>query len=573
MAVEKWFEFDQGIASGYSLIDADSREKPTVFDASAHTFNFAFFNFNTLKVFATASLTSIRIDLRESAAENAASIWSKTVAAAAVNGTISLSNWLAKTDYHAQTTASLEDMDYSLDANATAELWLTATAIWDDDSEEVLGGGFVTMIARGEQSETSAFMRKSDYDSNEDGLIDNAVYTNVSNQFPTITQKATPVAADVLLLEDSEDSFKKKRVLFSALSNDANAIHKNVAGEIAAITAKATPVAADMLLIEDSADSNNKKRIAFSALSDANAIHKNAAGEIAAITAKATPVAADMLLIEDSADSNNKKRIAFSALSNDANAIHNNVAGEIAAVAAKATPVGADMLLIEDSADSNNKKRIAVSSLPSSGGSDGFVFLDGVTGATGGGGTNLDGVVTLSQSVPYEAAFKTSLGLLRFYQLVSGTDAENSPWVIRPDDYAASTNEKVWKLVGQEEVVPFEIFADGEDLTSGTHKVGALPTNMLLKDVQFYCPHLPSGSGATASITIADFKFAGGANQMTTSLTIDSTFHSIRNEADNALVAGASGVLGQEITVNITDPGTPIKAKGLQMYLIGLAVL
>jgi len=42
---------------------------------------------------------------------------------------------------------------------------------------------------------------------------------------------------------------------------DSTAIHDNVAGEIAAITAKATPIGADLLLIEDSADSNNKKSI------------------------------------------------------------------------------------------------------------------------------------------------------------------------------------------------------------------------------------------------------------------------------------------------------------------------
>jgi len=42
---------------------------------------------------------------------------------------------------------------------------------------------------------------------------------------------------------------------------DSNAIHDNVAGEIAALTAKATPVNADLLIIEDSADSNNKKKV------------------------------------------------------------------------------------------------------------------------------------------------------------------------------------------------------------------------------------------------------------------------------------------------------------------------
>ena len=34
----------------------------------------------------------------------------------------------------------------------------------------------------------------------------------------------------------------------------------------------------------------------------------------------------------------------------------------------------------------------------------------------------------------------------RCYQLVAGTDTESSPDIIRPTDYAASTNEKVWKL-------------------------------------------------------------------------------------------------------------------------------
>ena len=42
---------------------------------------------------------------------------------------------------------------------------------------------------------------------------------------------------------------------------DADAIHDNVAGEISAIAEKAAPVAADMLLIEDSAAANAKKRV------------------------------------------------------------------------------------------------------------------------------------------------------------------------------------------------------------------------------------------------------------------------------------------------------------------------
>lgn len=43
-------------------------------------------------------------------------------------------------------------------------------------------------------------------------------------------------------------------------------IHANIAGEFAGVTLKATPVGADLLLIEDSAASNAKKRIAISTL-------------------------------------------------------------------------------------------------------------------------------------------------------------------------------------------------------------------------------------------------------------------------------------------------------------------
>jgi hypothetical protein len=31
------------------------------------------------------------------------------------------------------------------------------------------------------------------------------------------------------------------------------------------------------------------------------------------------------------------------------------------------------------------------------------------------------------------------------YQLVSGTDAENLPFVVRPSDYNSGSNAKVWK--------------------------------------------------------------------------------------------------------------------------------
>jgi hypothetical protein len=69
-----------------------------------------------------------------------------------------------------------------------------------------------------------------------------------------------------------------------------------------------------------------------------------------------------------------------------------------------------------------------------------------LTGLTGGTSTDLDGIVTTTESVGVIIATSIS-SALSFYQLTTGTDAESSPNIIRPDDYAASTNEKVWKLL------------------------------------------------------------------------------------------------------------------------------
>jgi hypothetical protein len=70
-----------------------------------------------------------------------------------------------------------------------------------------------------------------------------------------------------------------------------------------------------------------------------------------------------------------------------------------------------------------------------------------ITGLTGGGSTNLDGITTASGAVSAGTLVAVNVGnTLYHYELVSGTDAESSPNVIRPDDYASTTNEYVWKI-------------------------------------------------------------------------------------------------------------------------------
>lgn len=85
---------------------------------------------------------------------------------------------------------------------------------------------------------------------------------------------------------------------------------------------------------------------------------------------------------------------------------------------------------------------------PASGGGSGsgdVNFLELVTGFTGGGSTNLDGVATTAITVPALYWFKHATLGGRGYVLRAGTDAEASPGIIRPDDYNGATNAKVWQ--------------------------------------------------------------------------------------------------------------------------------
>lgn len=76
--------------------------------------------------------------------------------------------------------------------------------------------------------------------------------------------------------------------------------------------------------------------------------------------------------------------------------------------------------------------------------------FNGVAGWKNGLNTisGLKAVATTTLTVGVITAFRdTDNGdALRFYELVAGTDADNSPQLVRPTDYNGSTNQKVWKI-------------------------------------------------------------------------------------------------------------------------------
>lgn len=71
-------------------------------------------------------------------------------------------------------------------------------------------------------------------------------------------------------------------------------------------------------------------------------------------------------------------------------------------------------------------------------------FSNITTAYTGGAASALDAIVTTTKTANYYLEFVHTTDGPRAYQLTAGTDAESSPDIIRPDDYNASTNAKVW---------------------------------------------------------------------------------------------------------------------------------
>lgn len=73
-----------------------------------------------------------------------------------------------------------------------------------------------------------------------------------------------------------------------------------------------------------------------------------------------------------------------------------------------------------------------------------FVLLSRITTLTGGAAGALDGIPTVDLAAGV-AGMVVVADEVYFFQLQASDDAESDPDVIRPDDFATTTNEKVWR--------------------------------------------------------------------------------------------------------------------------------
>lgn len=99
-----------------------------------------------------------------------------------------------------------------------------------------------------------------------------------------------------------------------------------------------------------------------------------------------------------------------------------------------------------------------------------------ITALTGGTATDLDGIVTVGVAVGMTVVVILA-GQLSHYQLQAGTTAENDPVVIRPDDFNASTNAKVWVLSRQDQAGYTHTQSTPATIWSVNHQLGYRPSS------------------------------------------------------------------------------------------------
>ena len=113
-------------------------------------------------------------------------------------------------------------------------------------------------------AEINAQLTSGDLDLDSDPRTDpDAVHTTEAGEINAVTAKGSPVDEDLLLIEDSENAYDKRKILISDLPTgaDQDAIHDNVSDEINQITEKTTPAKADVMIIEDSANAYAKRKV------------------------------------------------------------------------------------------------------------------------------------------------------------------------------------------------------------------------------------------------------------------------------------------------------------------------
>jgi len=121
---------------------------------------------------------------------------------------------------------------------------------------------------------------------NDPRLSDKRVASGIGTTGATVVvDSAAPPLVGQVFTATSPTSGTWQTPVAGGAGSDTTAIHNNVAAEINALATKATPVAADVIVIEDSADTFNKKKITLTDLIRVSIYERNIEAVVAQGTA------------------------------------------------------------------------------------------------------------------------------------------------------------------------------------------------------------------------------------------------------------------------------------------------
>ncbi|HKJ45010.1 MAG TPA: hypothetical protein VJ991_04195, partial [Balneolales bacterium] len=131
-------------------------------------------------------------------------------------------------------------------------------------------------------------------------VVDNFLAT-ADGTLNSLTNKP-PVDNDIILIEDSENSYSQKKATISSIRGVTSLIG------LTDTFSSYTGLAGEVLVVNDTEDGVETLDL------DTDYVNVSVSGQIESVTEKATPIGADLLLIEDSEDTFSKKKVSISNL-------------------------------------------------------------------------------------------------------------------------------------------------------------------------------------------------------------------------------------------------------------------
>ena len=209
MARVLYLQADSGKNSGQFLIDVATRVRPVISDGTSLMIRLGAFYFDVPA--SLTNLATLNFEFRESSDDSETPFLTKDVTLPVTNETILLSAWNAGSAWNAEIEFTSEELDFSIPTETDySDLWLIITSTRSDGTQTTLGAGTVRFSATNDSGATqSDFMLKSTYDSNNDGVVDNAAsadavaWVDVTSKPATFTPTShSHVKADITDLAD-----------------------------------------------------------------------------------------------------------------------------------------------------------------------------------------------------------------------------------------------------------------------------------------------------------------------------------------------------------------------------------